>query len=280
MSTLAQGKADLERASTAQKVADMLRERVLDGELEPGLRLSEEAIGGALGVSRNTLREAFRLLTRDRILIHEHSRGVFVRRPTGDDVRDLYAARRVIECGALRLWNDVSEAQREAVRSPVRQAVARAEKNDFSKTGTANIQFHRGIVGLAGSTRLSDESDRLFAELNLNAEEFALYERITRGLQPAAPPKPDLVIYLQAKPDTLLERIRQRGLEAERRLTEAYVERIAERYTRFFYQYDAAPLLVVDAGVLNPVDRDEDFALLVEHLRNMRGYREFFAYAG
>lgn len=167
MSTLAQGKADLERASTAQKVADMLRERVLDGELAPGLRLSEEAIGGALGVSRNTLREAFRLLTRDRLLVHEHSRGVFVRRPTADDVRDLYAARRVIECGALRLWNDVAEAQREAVRAPVQQAVARAEKNDWTRAGQANIQFHRAIVGLAGSTRLSDESDRLFAELML-----------------------------------------------------------------------------------------------------------------
>ncbi|MCP2245163.1 DNA-binding transcriptional regulator, GntR family [Lentzea aerocolonigenes] len=167
MSTLAQGKADLERASTAQKVADMLRERVLDGELAPGLRLSEEAIGGALGVSRNTLREAFRLLTRDRLLVHEHSRGVFVRRPSGDDVRDLYAARRVIECGALRLWNDVTEAQREAVRAPVRQAVARAEKNDWTRAGQANIQFHRAIVGLARSTRLSDESDRLFAELML-----------------------------------------------------------------------------------------------------------------
>ena len=167
MSTLAQGKADLERASTAQKVADMLRERVLDGELAPGLRLSEEAIGGALGVSRNTLREAFRLLTRDRLLVHEHSRGVFVRRPSGDDVRDLYAARRVIECGSLRLWNDVTEAQREAVRAPVRQAVARAEKNDWTRAGQANIQFHRGIVGLARSTRLSDESDRLFAELML-----------------------------------------------------------------------------------------------------------------
>lgn len=167
MSTLAQNKANLERASTAQKVADMLREQVLDGELAPGLRLSEEAIGGALGVSRNTLREAFRLLTRDRLLVHEHSRGVFVRTPTADDVRDLYAARRVIECGALRRWNDVTEAQREAVRSPVRQAVARAEKNDFSKAGTANIQFHRGIVRLAGSARLTDESDRLFAELML-----------------------------------------------------------------------------------------------------------------
>ncbi|WP_329788483.1 GntR family transcriptional regulator [Lentzea sp. DG1S-22] len=167
VSTLAQGKADLERASTAQKVADMLRERVLDGDLAPGLRLSEEAIGGALGVSRNTLREAFRLLTRDRLLVHEHSRGVFVRRPSGTDVRDLYAARRVIECGSLRLWGDVAEARRDAVRAPVRQAVARAEQNDWTRAGQANIQFHRGIVGLAGSSRLSDESDRLFAELML-----------------------------------------------------------------------------------------------------------------
>ena len=146
------------------------------------------------------------------------------------------------------------------------------------------LAAHAGDIAAGSEQRVvSDfifEKDRLFAELNLGAEEFALYERVTRGLQPAAPPQPDLVIYLQAKPDTLLERIRQRGLEAERRLTEGYVERIAERYTRFFYQYDAAPLLVVDAGVLNPVDRDDDFALLVEHLRTMRGYREFFAYAG
>lgn len=167
MSTLAQGKADLERASTAQKVADMLRERVLDGELAPGLRLSEEAIGGALGVSRNTLREAFRLLTRDRLLVHEHSRGVFVRTPGPEDVRDLYAARRVIECGAMQKWPAVDEAARDAVRKPIEEATRQGAKKDWAKVGAANIRFHRGIVGLAGSRRLSEESDRLFAELML-----------------------------------------------------------------------------------------------------------------
>ncbi|MFS8100528.1 GntR family transcriptional regulator [Lentzea alba] len=167
VSTLAQGKAELERASTAQKVADMLRERVLDGELAPGLRLSEEAIGGALGVSRNTLREAFRLLTRDRLLVHEHSRGVFVRTPSAEDVRDLYAARRVIECGALQKWPEVDEAMRDAVRTPIDDATAHGAKKDWAKVGAANIRFHRGIVGLAGSHRLSEESDRLFAELML-----------------------------------------------------------------------------------------------------------------
>lgn len=124
------------------------------------------------------------------------------------------------------------------------------------------------------------DKDRLFADLNLSGDELALYDRITNGLARPELPKPDLVIYLQAKPETLMERIRRRGMESERRITESYLEDVAERYTRFFYDYDAAPLFVVDAGVLNPVDHDDDFALLLERLRNMRGYREFFAFAG
>ncbi|HRP24869.1 MAG TPA: deoxynucleoside kinase [Thauera sp.] len=124
------------------------------------------------------------------------------------------------------------------------------------------------------------DKDRLFAEQNLAADELALYQRVHDNLQRSAPPRPDLVIYLQARPDTLMERIRRRGLDAERRITELYLEQVANRYTRYFYQYDAAPLFVVDAGVLNPVDRDEDFELLLERLREMRSYREFFGYAG
>lgn len=124
------------------------------------------------------------------------------------------------------------------------------------------------------------EKDPLFAGLNLADDELALYRRIFDAMKPASPPVPDLVIYLQAKPETLAERIRKRGMDAERRITESYLERVAERYARFFYEYDAAPLFVVDAGVLNPVDHDEDFELLLDRLRNMRSYREFFGYAG
>ena len=124
------------------------------------------------------------------------------------------------------------------------------------------------------------DKDRLFAEQNLSEDELALYRRIHDSVQPTATPRPDLVIYLQAKPDALMERIRKRGLEAERRITELYLQQVADRYTRFFYQYDAAPIFIVDAGQLNPVDRDEDFELLLERLRDMRSYREFFAYAG
>lgn len=123
------------------------------------------------------------------------------------------------------------------------------------------------------------DKDPLFAALNLADDELALYQRIFDSSKPAAPPQPDLVIYLQAKPETLIERVRRRGMEAERRITERYLEQVADRYARFFYQYDAAPLFVVDAEVLNPVEQDDDFELLLERLRNMRGYREFFGYA-
>ena len=139
-----------------------------------------------------------------------------------------------------------------------------------------------GTVG-EGRRVVSDflfDKDRLFAEQNLSEDELALYRRIHDSVQPTATPRPDLVIYLQAKPDTLMERIRKRGLDAERRITELYLQQVADRYTRFFYQYDAAPIFIVDAGQLNPVDRDEDFELLLERLRDMRSYREFFAYAG
>ncbi len=124
------------------------------------------------------------------------------------------------------------------------------------------------------------DKDALFAAQNLSADEFSLYERVRSMVQPPAVPAPDLVIYLQADTDTLLERVRKRGLDAERRITELYLEQMANRYTRYFYQYEAAPLFIVDAAKLNPVDSDADFELLLERLREMRGYREFFAYAG
>lgn len=124
------------------------------------------------------------------------------------------------------------------------------------------------------------DKDSLFAEQNLSPDELVLYRRIHEGLRPAAPPRPDLVIYLQARSEALMERIRKRGLDAERRITESYLQQVADRYTRYFYQYEAAPLFIVDSGQLNPVDRDEDFELLLERLREMRSYREFFGYSG
>jgi len=123
------------------------------------------------------------------------------------------------------------------------------------------------------------DKDPLFAALNLPADELALYERLFERLRPQDLPQPDLVIYLQAKPDTLMERVRKRGIGSERKITESYLEKVAEQYARFFYTFDAAPLFIVDAEVLNPVDEDADFELLMDRLRGMRSYREFFGYA-
>lgn len=124
------------------------------------------------------------------------------------------------------------------------------------------------------------EKDELFARLNLAEDELALYRRILKMAAPEMFPRPDLVIYLQADAQTLLERIRRRGVDTERRITESYLAAVSEAYARFFYEYDQAPLFIVDAGELNPVDDDADFELLLQRLRQMRGYREFFGYAG
>ncbi|MFI7705148.1 GntR family transcriptional regulator [Nonomuraea sp. NPDC049480] len=90
----------LERAGTAELVASILRENIIEGSLPPGIRLSEEAIGQVLKVSRNTLREAFRLLSHENLLVHELHRGMFVRRLTASDVADIYRTRRALEAAA------------------------------------------------------------------------------------------------------------------------------------------------------------------------------------
>lgn len=136
----------LGRVSTAERVADFVRTRVMNGDLLPGTRLSEEALRTALGISRNTLREAFRLLTRERLLVHEHSRGVFVRTPDVADVVDLYAARRVIESGALRAWRTAQEGKRREVHDAVRFQKDSARAERWNDVATGNITRMRSHV--------------------------------------------------------------------------------------------------------------------------------------
>jgi deoxyguanosine kinase len=119
------------------------------------------------------------------------------------------------------------------------------------------------------------EKDPLFARLTLSADELALYQKIYDALRPRAG-MPDLVVYLQAQPGTLIERVRRRARGYERAVSEEYLALLAESYARFFYHYDAAPLLIVNSENLNFVERDADFELLVSRLRAMKGRREFF----
>jgi deoxyguanosine kinase len=119
------------------------------------------------------------------------------------------------------------------------------------------------------------EKDPMFARLTLSDDEMALYRQIYESLEPHAP-TPDLVIYLQAQPDTLIDRVRRRGVASETAISEDYLRALAEEYSRFFHHFDAAPVLIVNTERLNPVDRDGDLDLLLQHVASMRGRREFF----
>ena len=119
------------------------------------------------------------------------------------------------------------------------------------------------------------QKDPLFAKLTLNDAEFGLYSRIWEHVRPQVP-APDLVIYLQAKTDTLLERVRRRGEPMEATISEEYLRSLSEAYTRYFYDYDESALLVVNSERLNFVDVPDHFDLLVERVKAIRGGREFF----
>ncbi|WP_306312557.1 GntR family transcriptional regulator [Streptomyces hydrogenans] len=163
---LADDRALLGRTSTAERVADILRTRIAEGFFPPGTRLSEESIGGALGVSRNTLREAFRLLTHERLLVHELNRGVFVRVLAVDDVEDIYRTRRLVECAVVRGLGD-PPFPLVGLAAAVAEGEAAARAGDWRAVSTANIHFHRELVALAGSARTDELMRSVLAELRL-----------------------------------------------------------------------------------------------------------------
>jgi DNA-binding GntR family transcriptional regulator len=163
---LATDRALLARTSTAERVAAVLRTRIIEGYFPPGTRLAEDAIGSALGVSRNTLREAFRLLSHERLLTHELNRGMFVRTLTAEDVIDLYRVRRLVECGVLRTVT-FPHPGLEAVAAAVRDGEEALGARDWQALGTANIKFHKELVALAGSPRTDELMSGILAELRL-----------------------------------------------------------------------------------------------------------------
>ena len=119
------------------------------------------------------------------------------------------------------------------------------------------------------------EKDRLFAELNLDSNELHLYEHVYETLE-LDPPRPDLVVYLQAPPDVLMRRVATRGVPYERSIDARYLERLGEAYARFFYEYDAAPLLIVNAAAIDPVHRESDYQELLAAICRIKRGRHFF----
>ncbi len=122
------------------------------------------------------------------------------------------------------------------------------------------------------------DKDMLFARLNLEDDEFELYQKVYVDLAPQAP-TPDLVIYLQAPVETLQARVNRRGIDYERGMDANYLQRLVNSYSTFFHRYESAPLLIVNTANLNFAQSEADFELLVERIGKMRGPREFFSRA-
>jgi deoxyguanosine kinase len=119
------------------------------------------------------------------------------------------------------------------------------------------------------------EKDRLFAQINLDADEMNLYNKIYEHLVIEAP-KPDLVIYLQAPVEVLMERIMKRGTRAEQLIETSYLQQLSDTYTEFFHYYDAAPLLIVNAAEIDLTGDANDYDLLVSYLINIKSGRHYY----
>lgn len=119
------------------------------------------------------------------------------------------------------------------------------------------------------------QKDRLFAELNLDANELGLYQQVADTLDLDSP-TPDLVVYLQAPASVLMRRVANRGIPYEQLMDQDYLERLGEAYARFFYDFDAAPLLIVNAASIDPIHRESDYQELLQTILRIKRGRHFF----
>jgi DNA-binding GntR family transcriptional regulator len=155
-----------DRASTVELLAAALRERIIKGIYLPGQKLDEAGLCETLKVSRNSLREAFRLLSHERLLVHELNRGVFVRKLTVDDVVDVYRVRKLVECNAVRTLTERPK-QADDMVDAVNAGDLAMKDEDWRGLGTANMMFHQAVGTLAGSPRVDELMRNLLAELRL-----------------------------------------------------------------------------------------------------------------
>ncbi len=146
-------------------LAERLRAAVLGGELPPGSKLSEQALGVSLCVSRNTLREAFAVLSAERIVTRIPNRGVFVAKPSRTDVAEMYRIRRILEPAALLQGRQATVEA--GLAAAVRQGLDARGRNDIPGMAAANQQFHALVVGLAGSARLDALMSHIQQEMRL-----------------------------------------------------------------------------------------------------------------
>lgn len=117
--------------------------------------------------------------------------------------------------------------------------------------------------------------DRIFAYLNLDENELALYEQLYRLID-ARVPKPDLVVYLQASSEVLIERIKKRGKYYEQKITEEYLKRLVDAYNKYFFYYKETPLLVVNTSSIDFVNNKEDREDLIKEISSVKGGVQYY----
>lgn len=156
--------------ATPNQLAETLTARILGGEISPGQKLLEVNLAADLRVSRNTLRETFRLLARDGLVEHIPNRGVFVKNPTPRDVVELFAYRRFLEVGALRYFGEDTtrtSAALAAMSQAIETAEAAAREQRWNDVGIGNNEFHQALVQLSGIPRLQDNVRLVMAQARL-----------------------------------------------------------------------------------------------------------------
>jgi len=119
------------------------------------------------------------------------------------------------------------------------------------------------------------EKDAMFAQVTLDDDEYRLYQQVYNQFSLDVP-EPDLVIYLQAPVDVLMERIRRRGIDYERLIDNDYLQSLVDTYTAFFHRYSKSPLLIVNSARINIVDRQSDYEMLLNHIRTIKSGRHYF----
>ena len=199
--------------SLAERVVTDIRDLIAQGALRPGQRLSEAGMAERLGVSRNTLREAFRSLTNEGLVTYEANRGVSVAVPSMAAVIDIYRVRRMIEVQALR-----SAFPQHPAVARMAAAVTRAQDlaagQDWVGVGNANMEFHAAIVDLADSPRLNAFFEKLATELRLA---FGLLDEPEMMHAPYVPMNGDLVAMIKrGEAEDAALRLEQYLLQSER----------------------------------------------------------------
>lgn len=179
-SDVAVGAFPLERLTMAQRAAERIREQIRNGGLAPGQSVPEASMSAELGISRNTVREAFRLLSGEGLVAHHVHRGVVVRRLDEADVRDIYHVRRSLELGALRLPPTMGGGELDGLLRAVTGAEEAVEAGDWPSVATCNLDFHQRLVALHRSPRMDQFFARLLAELRLGFAMVADQEAFLR----------------------------------------------------------------------------------------------------